>query len=61
MKNILMKEGNEVKIKEIRMKKIRMKKIKCLDLLLEEASNLASIHPKMHEIFVSQPFQEKSF
>ena len=35
-----------------------MKKIKCIDLFLEKTSDLTSIHPEMHEISVSQPFQK---
>ena len=38
-----------------------MKEIKCIDLFLEEASDLTSIHPEMHEIVISHLFQEKLF
>ena len=48
-------------MKEIPTKKIRMKKIKSIDLFLEEASDLTSIPTGMHEVFVSQRFQEKFF
>ena len=41
--------------------KIPMKKIKCVDLFLEETRDLTSIHPKMHEIIVSQSFLEIFF
>ena len=51
----------KIPMKKIPMKEIRIKKIECIDLFLEETSNLTSIHPKMHEIFVSQPFQENVF
>ena len=48
-------------MREIQTKKIRMKKIKCIDLFLEETSDLTSIRPGMHEVFVLQRVQEKSF
>ena len=48
-------------MKKIPTKKIQIKKIKCIDLFLEETSDLTSIHPEMHEIFVSLSFQEKEF
>ena len=51
----------KIPMKKIATKKIRVKKIKCIDLFLEETSDLTSIHSKMHEIFVFQLFQEKSF
>ena len=50
-----------IPIKKIPTKKIQMKEIKCIDLFLEEASDLTSIHPEIHEIIISHPFQEKLF
>ena len=36
-------------------------KINYIALFLEKTMDLTSIHPKMHEIFVSQSFPEKLF
>ena len=44
MKNIL--SILIILMKKLQGKKIQMKKIKCIDLLLEETSNLTSIHPQ---------------
>ena len=48
-------------MKKIRTKKIQMEKIKRINLFLVETIDLTTIHPEMHAIFVSQPFQEKLF
>ena len=47
-------------MKKIPTKKIQMEKIKRINLFLVETIDL-TIHPEMHPIFVSQPFQEKLF
>ena len=49
----------KIPMKKIPTKKIRMKEFKCINLFSEETRDLTSIYPKMHEIFVSQSFQEK--
>ena len=40
-------------MKKLQGKKIQMKKIKCINLLLEETSNVTSIHPQnlYHNLF----------
>ena len=44
----------KIQMKKIPTKKIQMKKIKCINLFLEKASDLISIHPEMLENFVKK-------
>ena len=48
-------------MKKIPTKKIQMEKIQRINLFLVETIDLTTIHPEMHAIFVSQPFQKNLF
>ena len=54
-------DDSDDSVEENKMNKILMKKVKCIDIFSEKTSILISRHPEMHEVFISQSYQDKTF